>query len=123
MSYDLLMFRPLVDVRSQDDLSEQTVANLDAAEVMNGLSRLLPTLEWSRFGEGESYDHFHARYEDADTWYELSVPASSTQHWKIRSSHRAGDRQLIATICRSLGYIAFDGQAMTIIRPDGEIAA
>lgn len=121
MSYDFLMFKPLVDVQSMDDLREEAVATLSGPEVMRELSQVFPALRWRRFGEGESHDHFSAAHQDDETWYEFSVNAGESKSWSIRTSHRASERGEIAAICRRLGHIAFDGQVMRLVRTDGTV--
>ena len=119
MSYDFLVFKPRVPVRSMADLSEQAVAMQDAREVVAGLSRLYPALAWKESKLRDHQPRWQAQMEDDETWYEFSVESPSTLAWSIRTSHRASRRAAIAAICRSLGCLAFDGQAMRFTAPDG----
>ncbi|TFZ08367.1 hypothetical protein [Ramlibacter humi] len=123
MSYDFLVFKPTVEVRSMADLSEEAMAPQQAAEVMAALSRLYPLLQWRDTSVPGAPPHFGAQYEDGETWYEFSVESPSSLAWSIRTSHRATQRAVVAQICRTLGCLAFDGQAMTMIGPDGKTFA
>lgn len=108
-------------VHSMADLSEEAMAPQPAREVMAALSRLYPSLKWEDTSVPGTPPHFGAKYEDGETWYEFSVESPSSLAWSIRSSHRATQRAVVAEICRALGCLAFDGQAMVMTGPDGQV--
>jgi hypothetical protein len=116
MSYDFLMMKPKVEIRSQDDLSEETLFEQEPTVLVAALSAMFPELDWSpRGGDGG----WSGRLDGDDTWYEFLIAATPDYVWSIRTSHLTRRRGLIQPICAALGLIAFDGQAMVIIGPDG----
>jgi len=117
MSYDFLMLKTSVPIDSQHDLSEDIVLVQAPEKVMAELSRLLPGLSWGKCFGGFFWE---ALTEDEEGQYELHVPLEPSQSWSIRTSHRRGRRDLVARICKSLGVVAFDGQAMLLIDERGE---
>jgi len=116
MSYDFLMFRPCVKIFSQNDLSKDTVELQDPQVVMHGLSSLFPSLSWQQW-RADSF--WEAQVESDGLWYEFHVGPGRDAAWSIKTSHRATNRPLVQRICRELGVIAFDGQAMLIIDENG----
>ena len=115
MSYDFIMMRPKTEIRSSDDLGEETLFKQEPEEVVAALSVLIPDLTWSRERDGG----WSAMLHDEDTWYEFSIYPTPDYCWWIRTSHLTDTRKLVPPICETLGLIAFDGQAMVIIGPDG----
>jgi hypothetical protein len=115
VSYDFLMFKATVPVNSQDDLSEKTVELQSPDAVKGALAALFPSLSWR-----ESFGNWWARAEDEDGHYEFQVGVEPSQAWSIHTSHRRSRRDAIANICKALGLVAFDGQAMTLIDERGE---
>ena len=115
MSYNFLMMKPKAEIRSQDDLSEETLLKQEPDEIVAGLSAMFPELTWSRHSDGGWFGSLQVE----DTWYEFWIGATPDHCWSIRTSHLTRRRSLIQPICATLGLIAFDGQAMVIIGPDG----
>jgi hypothetical protein len=114
MSYDFLMMKPKVEIRSPNDLSEETLLKQQPEEIIAGLSALFPELTWSPSGGGWS-----GYLDGDDTWYEFLIDAKPDYAWSVRTSHLTRRRSLIQPICAALGLIAFDGQAVVIIDADG----
>jgi hypothetical protein len=109
MSYDFMMFRPVGEVRSPDDLSEETTAIIgSAAEIREALSRLYPTLGWR--------DEHFGSLAAPDGWYEFRLSLDDQKSFSICTSFRADEHRLIPEICRALGLVAFDGQAYVVVR-------
>jgi hypothetical protein len=111
MSYDFLMFKPVGELRSPDDLSEETTAVIGSpAEIRAALSQLYPETDWQ--------DDLFGRLDASDGWYEFRLSLDDQKCFSIRTSRRAASRRLIPEICRKLGLVAFDGQLVTLIRGD-----
>ena len=117
MSYGFLIFKPKIQINSQHDLSEETVELQHPDHVMRALSELLPSLSWSRIYADSFWE---ALTEDDHGRYEFHVGPEIKEAWSINTSHRTTTRSLIPRICKALGVIAFDGQAMKIIDENGE---
>lgn len=112
MSYDFMMMRPIGEISSPGDLTEQTLALQDPQEVVDGLTRLFPSTKWERRPSGGWF----GSCDGPDGWYEFSVHAGPDRIWSVATSHHAGMRSEIGKICRELGLIAFDGQSGELIR-------
>jgi|SRR5580692_9151174 hypothetical protein len=109
MSYDFMMFKPVGELRSPDDLSEETTAVIGSvAEIREALSRLYPEIDWQ--------DEHFGSLDGPDSWYEFCLSADDQKCFSIHTSFRANERRLIPEICRALGLVAFDGQRVTLIR-------
>jgi hypothetical protein len=52
-----------------------------------------------------------------DSWYEFRIEGGPDTSWSIRTSHRAGTRNLVPAICDTLGLLAFDSEANLLIWP------
>ncbi len=115
MSYDFLMMKPKAEIRSQHDLGEETLLKQESTELVAALSAMFPELAWSQRGDGGWFGSLQGE----DTWYEFSIEPTPDYTWSIFTSHKTHRRSLIQPICKALGLIAFDGQAMVIIGPDG----
>ena len=118
MSYDFLMFKAKVPINSQADLSESTVDFQSPELVMSALAETFPSLRWSKSGRA-----WWGHIEDADGRYEFQVSAEPSQAWSIHTSHRRSKRDAIPVICKALGLVALDAQAMKLIDERGERAA
>ena len=119
MSYDFMMMKPKVEIRSPNDIDENTLLEQDPDAVIAALSAMLPGLAWRRESDGRWF----ASHDGEDTWCEFNISSTPDLVWHIRMSHRTRERSLIASICKALGLIAFDGQAMAIVSADGERSA
>jgi hypothetical protein len=115
MNYDFLMFKANTAVNSPADLSDSTVDFQSPDIVMSTLTKLFPTLRWNKSGRA-----WWAQVEDDDGSYEFQVSTEPSQAWSIHASHRSSKRGAIPVICRALGLVAFDGQAMKLIDERGE---
>jgi hypothetical protein len=115
MSYDFLMFKPKVVVNSPADLSDSTVDVQLPEVVMSTLAKLFPTLQWKKAGRA-----WWAKVEDDDGHYEFQVSTDPAQAWSIHASFGSSKRDAISLICETLGLVAFDGEAMTLIDERGE---
>jgi hypothetical protein len=117
MSYDFMMMRPKPghesEIESLEDLGEHTLQRQDPVALVEALSSLFPEIAW-RKEEGGGW--FGALKGD-DSWYEFRIEAATDFSWSIRTSHRAGSRNLVPVICDTLGLLAFDGQANVLIWP------
>ncbi len=116
MSYDFLIFKPRVPIRSRYELFENTVEPQNHRVVMSVLSSLLPTLSWI---QNESNGIWEAQIEEDGAWYEFHVRTGNDDTWWIKTSHHLTHRPLIQKVCQVLGVIAYDGQSMTIIDENG----
>jgi hypothetical protein len=115
MSYDFLMFKAKVVVNSQADLSDSTVDVQTPDVVMSALAKLFPTLHWKK-----SRRAWWAKVEDDDGYYEFQVSAEPSQAWNIHASHGTSTGDAIPRICKALGLVAFDAEAMKLIDEHGE---
>ena len=119
MSYDFTMMRPRVgresEIESLEDLGEHTLLRQDPAALVEALSSMFPEIAWRK---DESGGWFGALDGD-DSWYEFRIEAAADTSWSIRTSHRAGTRNLVPVICDTLGLLAFDGHANLLIWPAG----
>jgi hypothetical protein len=115
MSYDFLMMKPAVEIRGQADIGEDTLLVQEPGAVVEALSTIAPTVVWRREPDGAWFGAVEAN----DGRYEFRVGAEPELVWRINASRRARTHNLVPTICRALGLIAFDGQAMVIIGSDG----
>jgi hypothetical protein len=116
MSYDFLMMKPKVEIRSSADLGEDTLLKPEPADLVAALSAMFPELTWTRSRQGDWFGSL----DGEDTWYEFLINAAPDHCWSVRTSHLTRRRSLIQPICKALGLIAFDGQALVIIDADGE---
>jgi hypothetical protein len=108
MSYDFMMFKPVGEVKSPNDLSEETTAVIGSdAEIREALSRLYPEIDW----QDDQFGSLNA----PDGWYEFRLYDPNGKSFAICTSHRAVERPLISEICRALGLVAFDGQLVKLI--------
>jgi hypothetical protein len=119
MSYDFLMMKPKGQVHSQHDLGEETLFKQDPKAIVEDLSALLPGVRWSRSNDGGWFGSF----DGTDGFYEFRIGPDADYVWTLHTSHGAATRSLVATLYKALGLVAFDGQAMIIITPDGQIPA
>lgn len=115
MSYDFLIFKPRKPIRSMEDMEEGAFLQQDPVIVVNVLSEMNPSTNWSREPDGGWFGSL----DSEDGWYEFRVPATPDLCWTIHTSRRTATRSLVPAICRALGLIAFDGQALVIVHPDG----
>jgi hypothetical protein len=117
MSYDFTMMKPkegLTDeIESLEDLGERTLLRQEPADLVAALSSLFPQLAWRKQDDGDWFGSF----ESEDSWYEFRIEATPDYSWTVRTSHRAGTRNLVPVICDTLGLLAFDGQANLLIWP------
>jgi hypothetical protein len=117
MSYDFMMMKPKPEreseIESLEDLDEHTLLRQEPAALVEALSSLFPDIAWRREDGG---GWFGALNGD-DSWYEFKIEATPDTSWSIRTSHRAGTRNLVPLICDKLGLLAFDGQANLLIWP------
>jgi hypothetical protein len=116
VSYSFLMMKPRTAIGSRNDFSESALIKQEPMALVGALSLLFPTLVWSKThsrGWFASLDH-------EETWYEFSIGGAPDYAWSIQASHRAQTRNLIPLICKTLGLVAFDGQAMVIVDAEGE---
>jgi hypothetical protein len=114
MSYDFMMFKPVGELRSPDDLSEETTAVIGSvAEIREALSRLYPAIDWSPDG-GQGV--IFGSLDGPDTWYEFYLYENDPKSFSVHTSFRTNERRLIPEICRELGLIAFDGQVYALLR-------
>jgi hypothetical protein len=116
MSYDFLMMKPKVEIRSSEEIGEETLLKPEPADLVAALSAMFLELSWSRSSKGDWFSSL----DGEDTWYEFLIDATPDYCWSIRTSHLTRRRSLIQPICKALGLIAFDGQAGLIIGSDGE---
>jgi hypothetical protein len=108
-----MMFKVTAAVRSPDDLSEQTTEIIGTgAEIQAELSRLYPSIVWSR---SPKFRLINGTLDGPDTWYEFSLREAADKSFSIHTSHRTNERGLIPEICRALGLVAFDGQVYALI--------
>ena len=52
-----------------------------------------------------------------DSWHEFRIEAAADTSWSVRTSHRAGTRNIVPVICDTLGLLAYDGEANLLIWP------
>jgi hypothetical protein len=121
MSHDFTMMKPKPEreseIESLEDLGEHTLLRQEPAALVEGLSLLFPDIEWRNDDSG---GWFGALKGD-DSWHEFRIEAAADYSWSIRSSHRAGPRDLVPVICDTLGLLAFDGEANLLIWPAGSV--
>ena len=117
MSYDFTMMKPKAELSSEiaslEDLGERTLLRQDPADLVEALSSLFPQLDWRKEDDGGSFGALTGE----DSWYEFRIEEAPDFSWTVRTSHRAGTRNLIPVICDTLGVLAFDGQANLLIWP------
>jgi hypothetical protein len=116
MSYDFMMMKPKEgresEIESLEDLGAHTLQRQDPAALIEALSSLFPGIEWRNDDSG-----WFGSLKVDDSWYEFRIEASADTSWSIRTSHRAGPRNLVPVICDTLGLLAFDNQANVLIWP------
>lgn len=113
MSYDFMMFRVTGNVRTPDDLAEETTKlHAPGSELQVQLSRLYPTIEWHR---SEPQRVMFGNLDGVDGWYEFMLYEDPNKTFSIKTSDGADTRWLIPEICEALGVVAFDGQAYALI--------
>ncbi len=117
MSYDFTMMKPKAELSSEieslEDLGERTLLRQDPAELVKALSSMFPQLDWRKEDDGGWFGALTGE----DSWYEFRIEEAPDFSWTVRTSHRAGTRNLIPVICDTLGVLAFDGQANLLIWP------
>ncbi len=117
MSYDFMMMKPKPeresDIESLEDLGEHTLLRQEPAALVEALSSLFPDIAWRR----EEAGGWFGALKGDDSWHEFRIEATPDTSWSIRTSHRAGTRNLVPVICDTLGLLAFDGQANLLIWP------
>jgi hypothetical protein len=117
MSYDFMLMKPKPgresEIESLEDLGEHTLLRQDSAALVEALSSLFPTIEWRQEDSGGWFGVL----KGDDSWYEFRIEGAADTSWSIRTSHRAGTRNLVPMICDRLGLLAFDGQANLLIWP------
>jgi hypothetical protein len=117
MSYDFTMMKPKPghesEIESLEDLGERTLLRQDPAALVEALSSLFPEIAWRDQDNGGWF----GALKGGDSWYEFRIEATPDTSWSIRTSHRAGPRNLVPLICDKLGLLAFDGQANLLIWP------
>jgi hypothetical protein len=122
VSYDFTMMKPrpevTIEIESLEDLGERTLLRQDPADLVKALSSMFPQLAWRNEEDGGWFGSL----ADEDSWYEFRIEAAPDFSWTVRTSHRAGTRNLVPLICDTLGLLAFDGQANVLIWPAGNEA-
>jgi hypothetical protein len=117
MSYDFTMMKPrpevTIEIESLEELGERTLLRQDPAELIKALSSMFPQLAWRKEDDGGWFGALTGEH----SWYEFRIDATPDFSWTVRTSHRAGTRNLIPVICDTLGILAFDGQANLLIWP------
>jgi hypothetical protein len=117
MSYDFTMMKPRPgresEIESLEDLGEHTLLRQDPAELVEALSSLFPDIAW----RGDDGGGWFGSLRGDDSWHEFRIEAAPETSWTIRTSHRAGPRNVVPVICDTLGLLAFDGQANLLIWP------
>jgi len=120
MSYDFIMMKPNPEreseIESLEDLGEHTLQRLDSAALVEALSSLFPEMAWRREDGG-----WFGTLKGDDSWYEFRIEEAADYSWSIRTSHRAGTRNLVPVICDRLGLLAFDRQANLLIWLAGSV--
>jgi len=114
MSYDFLMLKPIGEIGTPGDICEDKLAKQNPAGVAAALGALFPRLQWRREADGGWF----GRLDGEDGWYQFRLPSHVDWEWSIQTSRLATTRALIPVICKKLNVIAFDGQAMRIVRAD-----
>ena len=117
MSYDFMMMKPREgresEIESLEDLGEHTLLRQDPAALVEALSSLFPEIAWRR----EEAGGWFGALKDDDSWHEFRIDGAADTSWSIRTSHRAGARNLVPRICDRLGLLAFDSEANLLIWP------
>jgi hypothetical protein len=117
MSYDFMMMKPRPgresEIESLEDLGQHTLLRQESAAMVEALSSLFPDIAWRREDGGA----WIGSLKGDDSWYEFGIEAAADYSWSIRTSHRAGTRNLVPVICDTLGLLAFDRQANLLIWP------
>ena len=95
MSYDFMMMKPKPEreseIESLEDLGEHTLLRQDPAALVEALSSLFPDIAWrNEYGGG-----WFGALKGDDSWYEFRIEAVPDTSWSIRTSHRAGTRNLV----------------------------
>ena len=114
-----MMMKARAEIRSADDLGEDTLLRQDPSALVEALSTLFPELKWRKESDGAWFGSL----DGEDTWYEFRIDAEPDYVWSVYTSRRTNSRRLIPVICNALDVIAFDGQANLLIRPAGGEAA
>jgi hypothetical protein len=119
MSYDFMMMKPRpgreTEIESLEDLGEHTLLKQDPAPLIEALSSLFPDIAW----RGDDGGGWFGTLKGDDSWHEFRIEAGADTSWSIRTSHRAGKRNIVPVICDRLGLLAYDGQANLLIWPAG----
>jgi hypothetical protein len=122
VSYDFTMMKPrpevTIEIESLEDLGERTLLRQDPADLVKALSSMFPQLAWRKEEDGGWF----GLLTDEDSWYEFRIEATPDYSWTVRTSHRAGTRNLVPLICDAFGILAIDGQANVLIWPAGNAA-
>jgi hypothetical protein len=117
MSYDFMMMKPRPgresEIESLEDLGEHTLLRQDPAVLVEALSSLFSDIEWRK----EERGGWFGSLKGDDCWYEFRIEAEADTSWSIRTSHRAGPRNIVPMICDRLGQLAYDNQANVLIWP------
>ena len=101
------------EIEALEDFGEHTLLRQDPAALVEALSSLFPDIAWRREDGG---GWFGALTGD-DSWCEFRIEEAADTSWSIRTSHRAGSRNLVPVICDTLGLLAFDSEANLLIWP------
>lgn len=117
MSYHFLMMKPKpgreTEIESLEDLGEHTLLRQDPAALIEALSSLFPGVAWRKEEDGG----WLGALDGDDSWHEFRIEAAPDLSWTVRTSHRAGTRNLVPKICDTLGLLAFDNEANLLIWP------
>src|ERR1700748_3856184 len=117
MSYDFMNMKPKPEreseIESLEDLGEHTLLRQEPAALVEALSSLFPEIVW----RNEDGGGWSGSLRSVDSWYEFRIEAEPDTSWSIRTSHRAGPRNLVPVICDTLGLLAYDGHANLLIWP------
>jgi hypothetical protein len=117
MSHDFMMMKSRPgresEIESLEDLGEYTLLRQDPAALLEALSALFPRIEWRK----EESGGWFGSLRDDDSWHEFRIEAAADTSWSIRTSHRAGPRNIVPVICDRLGLLAYDGEANLLIWP------
>lgn len=113
MSYGFMLFKVTGEVRSPDDVSEETTALLDpGAVIRRQLSTLYPRIDWHAAAAERM---IFGSLDGEDGWYEFVLYEDPNKSFSINTSLSAVTRWLVPDICEALGLVALDMQAYSLI--------